>query len=206
MLISDKIWDRKLHIRTMGRIDSFEDKRHHAYEPTAYSVLRRFAESGIIGERSHLIDYGAGKGRAAFFLHHACGCRVTGVEFNEKLYSDAQENRETYCGDAAGIRFVLEDAERFFVPPDADVFWFFNPFPVTVLRTVVTRILKSCHDAPRRVRLCFYYPTDEAIAYLAAREGLAFYDEIDCRDLFRGDNPRERILIFEDEDVSLQNV
>ena len=26
---------------------------------------------------------------------------------------------------------------------------------------------------------------------------IAFYDEIDCRDLFEGDNPRERIMIFE---------
>ena len=26
---------------------------------------------------------------------------------------------------------------------------------------------------------------------------LMFYDEIDCRDLFPGEDPRERILIFE---------
>ena len=26
---------------------------------------------------------------------------------------------------------------------------------------------------------------------------LTFLDEIDCRDLFSGDNPRERIVIFE---------
>lgn len=26
---------------------------------------------------------------------------------------------------------------------------------------------------------------------------LMFVDEIDCRDLFEGDNPRERIMVFE---------
>ncbi len=26
---------------------------------------------------------------------------------------------------------------------------------------------------------------------------LMFLDEIDCRDLFEGDNPRERIMVFE---------
>jgi len=28
-------------------------------------------------------------------------------------------------------------------------------------------------------------------------EELMFVDEIDCRDLFEGENPRERIVIFE---------
>lgn len=30
-------------------------------------------------------------------------------------------------------------------------------------------------------------------------EELMFRDEIDCRDLFPGDNPREKIVIFETE-------
>ena len=51
------------------------------------------------------------------------------------------------------------------------------------------------------MRLFFYYPDDEYVAYLmsggAGTEMLDFVDEIDCRDLFRGKNSRERILIFE---------
>ena len=35
------------------------------------------------------------------------------------------------------------------------------------------------------------------MAYLMTVEELTFLDEIDCRDLFSGDNPRERIVIFE---------
>ena len=45
--------------------------------------------------------------------------------------------------------------------------------------------------------LFFYYPSDEYVSYLMTVDEIAFYDEIDCRDLFEGDNQRERIMIFE---------
>lgn len=38
---------------------------------------------------------------------------------------------------------------------------------------------------------------DEYISYLMTVDELAFMDEIDCRELFDGENPRERIVIFE---------
>jgi len=43
----------------------------------------------------------------------------------------------------------------------------------------------------------FYYPNDEYVSYLMTQDFLMFVDEIDCRDLFEGENSRERILIFE---------
>ena len=43
----------------------------------------------------------------------------------------------------------------------------------------------------------FYYPSDEYIAYLMTIEELLFSDEIDCRDVFDGNNVREKIVIFE---------
>ena len=45
--------------------------------------------------------------------------------------------------------------------------------------------------------LFFYYPDEEYVAYLMTKEELMFVDEIDCMDLFEGENQRERILIFE---------
>ena len=45
--------------------------------------------------------------------------------------------------------------------------------------------------------LFFYYPSDEYIAYLMTVDELTFVDEIECMDLFEGNNKRERIMIFE---------
>lgn len=49
----------------------------------------------------------------------------------------------------------------------------------------------------RKVCGCFYYPSDEYVSCLMTQEQLQFLDEIDCRDLFPGNDPREKILIFE---------
>ena len=77
-----------------------------------------------------------------------------------------------------------------------DTFFFFNPFTDTVLHSVIGRIRKSWYEKPRLIRLLCYYPSDEFVACLMTEPDLEFEDEIDCRDLFPGDNPRERILIF----------
>ena len=47
------------------------------------------------------------------------------------------------------------------------------------------------------MRLFFYYPNDAYVAYLMSVDELDLVDEIDCRDLFPGDDYREKILIFE---------
>ena len=55
-------WDRLLNIRTTGRDDSHFDQYRYPYEPTPYSVLERLANSGYIGKKNTVIDYGCGKG------------------------------------------------------------------------------------------------------------------------------------------------
>ena len=80
---------------------------------------------------------------------------------------------------------------------EADRFYFFNPFSVTILRSVIGRVMESYYEKPREMYLFFYYPSDEYISYLMTVNGIMFTDEIPCQDLFDGENKRERILVFE---------
>ena len=153
---TEKEWDRRLYIHTSGRDASSEDENRYPYEPTPYTVLMRLAESGLIHPDSHVVDYGSGKGRAAFFLRHRAGCRVTGIEFNPAFVRLAEENRISFSGSPEGIRFLLRNAEDFEVPDDADVFYFFNPFSEKVLRSVIGKITESLYRVPRRIKLLFY--------------------------------------------------
>ena len=82
------------------------------------------------------------------------------------------------------------------MPPAVNRCYFFNPFSVEILHKVMARILESYYEHPREVYLFFYYPSDEYISYLMTVDELEFYDEIECDDLFEGNDPRERILIF----------
>ena len=187
-------WDKLLQIQTCGRDETGADEYHHPYEPTPYSVLERLANSGLIGKDDSVLDYGCGKGRVGFFMSYRTKAKSIGIEYDERIYDSALENRKTAKAQA---NFVLTKAEEYEVPPEVNRCYFFNPFSVEILHAVCARILESWYARPREVFLFFYYPADEYISYLMTVGELEFYDEIECDDLFAGNDPRERIMIFQ---------
>ena len=196
MDINENKWDKLLRIRTSGRNDSRSDQYRYPYEPTPYSVLERLAFSGYIGKKNTLVDYGCGKGRVDFFLSYQTRCRSIGIEYDERIFETAAENQKTAVS-AGRMEFVLQNAETYAVPETADRFYFFNPFSVEILRSVLERIKESYYEHPREMMLFFYYPSDEYVSHLMTIDELTFLDEINCRDLFDGENCRERILVFQ---------
>ena len=193
---SESAWDKLLQINTLGRDDKNADEYRYPYEPTPYSVLERLAASGLIGKEDVVLDYGCGKGRVGCFLSWRTKAKTLGIEYDPRIGEKALENRETT---ASRIKpdFVLTRAESYEVPSAVNRCYFFNPFSVEILHKVMARILESYYENPREVLLFFYYPSDEYISYLMTVEELEFYDEIECEDLFEGNQNRERILIFQ---------
>ena len=188
-------WDKLLQIKTTGRDESRADEYHHPYEPTPYCVLERLADSGFFREGDAVLDYGCGKGRAGFFLSYRTKAKTLGIEYDDRIWQDAQENRKTTIS-RNKPEFVRTAAEDYAVPAEVNRCYFFNPFSAEILRKVMARILESYYENPREVFLFFYYPADEYISCLMTVEELEFYDEIECDDLFEGQDPRERIMIF----------
>ncbi len=189
-------WDRLLKIRTSGRDDSHSDQYHYPYEPTPYCVLERLAGSGWIRKKQVLLDYGTGKGRVCFFLSYQTRCRAVGIEYDERIYAGAMENLK-HAVSGGRVSFVRENAEQYLVGEEVEHCYFFNPFSVEILRKVLARIEESYYENPRQILLFFYYPSEEYVSFLMTREELMFLDEIDCSDLFEGEDQRERILIFQ---------
>ena len=189
-------WDKLLRIRTSGRDDSHSDQYHYPYEPTPYSVLERLGNSGYIGKKNTLLDYGAGKGRVGFFLAYQTRCRCIGLEYDERIYRAAVANKEKAVS-SMRVDHIHTRAEEYEIPPGVDRLYFFNPFSVEILQKVIGKVRSSWYEAPRELLLFFYYPSDEYISWLMTVEEMQFTDEIDCRDLFEGENKRVRILIFE---------
>jgi len=192
---NESTWDKLLQIKTSGRDDSNADQYRYPYEPTPYSVLERLANSGLIRKRDVVLDYGCGKGRVVFFLAYQTKAGTLGIEYDERMYQGALENRKTAVS-GARTEFVAARAEEYEVPESVNRFYFFNPFSVELLRKVMARILESYYENPREAFLFFYYPSEEYISYLMTVDEMEFYDEIDCRDLFAENDERERILIF----------
>ena len=191
---SEDTWDASLRIQTCGRDALGADEYHHPYEPTPYSVLERLASSGLIGKDDVVLDYGCGKGRVGFFLTYRTKAKTIGIEYDERIYKSSLENQKTAKSKAS---FLLTRAEEYEVPPEINRCYFFNPFSVEILHKVMARICDSWYENPREIFLFFYYPADEYISYLMTVDELEFYDEIECDDLFAGNDPRERIMIFQ---------
>lgn len=189
-------WDRLLKIKTMGRDDSNADQYRYPYESTPYAVLERLANSGWIRKGDVLLDYGCGKGRVDCYLSYQTRCHSIGVEYDPRIYEAVAANQKTAVS-GSRTEFVLADAGAYEVPEMVNRAYFFNPFSVELLKKVVRRILDSWYENPREIRLFFYYPSDEYMAYLMTVDELMFADEIDCRDLFDGKDVRERIVLFE---------
>ena len=193
---NEQQWDKLLKIKTSGRDDTKSDCFRYPYEPTTYSVLERLANSGFIRKKDVVLDYGCGKGRVDFFLAYQTGAHCVGVEYDERIFAVAEENKKTAVS-GAKTEFVLSNAETYPVPEKVNRCFFFNPFSVEILQKALARILESYYESPREMLLYFYFPSAEYISYLMTVNELSFYDEIDCSELFEENNDREKILIFQ---------
>ena len=192
---NEQNWDRLLHVHTTGRDDSRSDQYRYPYEPTPYSVLERLVNTGMIRKENTLLDYGCGKGRVDFFLTYQTRCHSIGVEYDDRIYEKAMENKQSAVSGERNS-FVLVNAEEYKVPEAVDRVYFFNPFSLEILRKTVARIIDSYYEHPREIQLFFYYPSDEYISYLMTVDEFLFLDEISCQDLFEGNDPRERMVVF----------
>ena len=92
------------------------------------SVLERLANTGYIRKNNTLLDYGCGKGRVDFFLSYQTRCRSIGIEYDERIYQKAIENKDKAVS-GGRTSMELANAEIFAVPENADRMYFFNPFP-----------------------------------------------------------------------------
>jgi SAM-dependent methyltransferase len=196
MTDKENSWDKHLQIKTVGRDDTNSDEYRYLYEPTPYSVLERLASTGLFGKGDAVLDYGCGKGRVGFFMSYRTKAEAVGIEYDEAIYQNALENSKTAIPKAKA-EFVLTRAEEYEVPPEINRCYFFNPFSVEILQKAMARIIESWYADPREILLFFYYPSDEFMCYLMTVDELEFYDEIDCADLFEGNDSRERIMVFE---------
>ena len=144
----ERSWDKLLQIKTVGRDDTNSDEYRYPYEPTPYCVLERLVDYGLVGEKDVVLDYGCGKGRVGFFLAHRTGAKTIGIEYDDRIFADALENRRTALP-GGRPEFVLTRAEEYPLPPQVSRCYFFNPFSVEILRKVMARILESYYEHPR---------------------------------------------------------
>ncbi|HLR10424.1 MAG TPA: class I SAM-dependent methyltransferase [Sporosarcina sp.] len=169
--MNEKERERLLQIHTthLGE-QPYASGHYHHYEPTPYATLDVLFEQYDIRNRKRLVDYGCGKGRILFYVHHYFHLPVVGVEFDDQLYREALLNETTYLQKkhkwTASITIEHQLAEQYDIQREDDVFFLFNPFSLQIFMTVIQKIMKSVEAYPRTVDIILYYPTDEFHYYL----------------------------------------
>lgn len=101
---------------------------------------------------------------------------------------DAPPLSQQYSGDRITLRCCR--AEQYEIG-DENVFFFFNPFSEKVFEGVLRRLVQR-----ERGTLICYYPSEAYVTWLNLTPEVEHIDTIDCRDLFNGNDERERLEIF----------
>lgn len=187
--------DKHLKIKTNGRDDSHSNFVNYPYEPTPYCVLQALGNSGYITKQDKIVDYGCGKGRVDFFLAYNNKAKMIGVEYDLRLYNTAMENHKRAIS-STRVQFENINASIYQFPLDATGAYFFNPFSIDVLTDVIKNIKESIKKNNREVKLFFYYPSREYLAFLNDDESITHLEDIDCSSLFKHVEYRERIGIY----------
>lgn len=140
---------------------------HHV--PTPVRTIRSILASLPIdhGEFS-FIDFGSGKGRALLVAAEFGFRRIVGIERSPELIAIAHHNLnrsrnlilkghdvETKCIDAAQFKF----------PEGPLVLFFYNPFSMNVMASVMENLAHAMKTAPRPILLVYYHPQCQSLLH-----------------------------------------
>src|SRR5690554_1854039 len=178
---SDKKTDKFLNIKTTGTRNN-KDKHHFRYEATPYSDLYLLFQKVTLNESDHFVDFGSGRGRVCFYVHHLFNCYTYGIEINLSIYHEALLNLESYSGKHDSndkIQFLMEYAENYEIKEFQNVFFFFNPFTVQIFKKVIYNIIESVNKHPREITIILTYPILDYVSFILQETDFVVVDYIE---------------------------
>lgn len=196
--MNEQQFEKLLNITTAGFQYGYPRLvQYHRYEPTPYEGLEQLFTQYQLPDKAAFVDMGCGKGRVPIYMHHRFGIPTVGVEMDPKFLAEAEHNAEQYLKKAkhrnSHLTFIHTIAERYEVTKEDNVFFFFNPFSIHILRQVMKNILHSVSAHPRIAHIILYYPSEDYLRYLQ--------QELQCELLYElkltgQKNPNERIIVL----------
>lgn len=198
--MTEKTCDNLLRIKTAGTLELLNQSPHYnRYEATPYEALDELFTEYTFQSTDGFVDFGCGKARVSFYVHHQFQASVTGIEMNGQLYQDAIENlvhyRRKNKRSGGAIRFERCYAEAYKIGAGENRFYFFNPFSIQIFMKVIGNILLSVEHNERVVDVILYYPTSEYVQFMEHQTPFTLWKEVRVRQLYEK-NENERFLIY----------
>ncbi len=169
-------FDRRYGVETEEEVSSADagihDPHSTPYQPAGVLSLRRILPPRTVSADDVFVDLGSGKGRAVLqaALHYPFRT-VYGVELSESLHAVPVANLERVrprlrCPD---VRLLRADAREAELPDTVTVAYLYNPFGGEVFASVVDRFVASVDRNPRRLRIVYGNPLEEAALLATGR-------------------------------------
>lgn len=197
--MKESYYEKLLNVETSKnetRMDNI--KMYNRYEPTPYKALEELFKHYHITSKDHIVDFGSGKGRLAFFSNFYYDVSYTGIEIVEDFFNKAIHNLIRYKNKShkayESIFFTHSPAERYEISSFENIFYFFNPFSSKIFISVVNNILKSVEINERVVDIILYYPSHEYIYFLENKTAFDKLMEIPLPEIIS--DPREKFCIY----------
>lgn len=142
-------------------LDGSEELKKHAvkYEASNQIFFKKLLDSAEWQfKTSTFVDFGCGKGAALIYASEFGFKKIIGVEFSPNLAQLAIDNLEKFSvpkGEKVDFEIVNIDASQYEIPPEADCFYFFNPFDGFIMNKVIQNIVRSLETNPRKILIVY---------------------------------------------------
>jgi SAM-dependent methyltransferase len=146
-----------LNFQSENKAPGLEYQSHHP------RILRAFLQSLAVDwaldyQKYTFVDFGCGKGRVLLVASEFSFRRIVGVEFAVPLAEVAKRNLVSYRSKTQKCRdfsVLAMDAVEYELPEEAEVLYFYSPFPPAVMEQVFQNIERSLEKSPREVFVLF---------------------------------------------------
>ncbi|MDD4110818.1 MAG: SAM-dependent methyltransferase [Clostridia bacterium] len=181
--MSELIYDKMLNIKSNGiREWPKMVTEYNRYEATPYFALEKLFKQIEIKPSDQFVDFGCGLGRVAFYVHNRFNIEVTGLEANLAVFKELQTNNSKYKeiaqNKSAKLNFKYLFAQDYPVDNGDNVFYFFNPFSISIFEAIINNVLKSYEINEREMKIILFYPTLHYQKYLLERTPFELINEV----------------------------
>lgn len=142
-LMRDEFRYEKIFGIKTAAIKTSNSVKFHDYQGAGYRILRRLFKEVVPHTHNYeFVDIGCGKGRAIFVAENFGYDQLTGIDLDEALIVEAEDNLKKYAlkRESSVIKFIHANALDYNYTGKPTVYFLFNPFNEEVLREVLNKI------------------------------------------------------------------